>query len=106
MWIDNVVLSLFALTSPHRHYGSVADGEIGEANELTSRRSHNSQCVAYAMAGEEADESSCKAVALWGDVKVAEREGGGAMVEEAVLEINVAVEVTDVEAATQRPQAQ
>jgi len=34
------------------------------------------------MAGEEANKSSCKAVALCADVKVAEHEGGGAMVEE------------------------
>ena len=39
------------------------------------------------MAGEEADESSCKAVALCADVEVAEREGAIAVVEEAVLKM-------------------
>ena len=39
------------------------------------------------MAGEEADESSCKAVALCADVEIAEREGAIAVVEEAVLKM-------------------
>ena len=39
------------------------------------------------MAGEEADESLCKAIALYADVEVAEREGTVAMVEEAVLKM-------------------
>ena len=39
------------------------------------------------MAGEEANESSCKAVALCADVEVAEREGAIAVVEEAVLKM-------------------
>ena len=39
------------------------------------------------MAGEEADESSCKVVALCANVEVAEHEGGGAVVEEAVLKM-------------------
>jgi hypothetical protein len=43
--------------------------------KLTSARSHNSRCVTYAVAGEEADDSSCKAVALYADVEVAEHEG-------------------------------
>ena len=46
------------------------------------------------MAGEEADESSCKAIALYADVEVAERKGAVAMVEETVLkmtEVNVVV---------------
>ena len=45
--------------------------------------------------------SSYKAVALCADVEVAEREGGGAMVEDAVRKIavvNVVVKVADVEA--------
>ena len=39
------------------------------------------------MAGEEADESSCKAVALCADVEVAERERAIAVVEEVVLKM-------------------
>ena len=39
------------------------------------------------MAGEEADESSCNAVALCADVEVAKRKGAVAMVEEAVLKM-------------------
>ena len=48
----------------------------------------------YAVAGEEADESSFKAVALYADVEVAERGGAIAVVEETVLkmaEVNVVV---------------
>ena len=48
----------------------------------------------YVVAGEEADESSFKVVALYADVEVAEREGAVAMVEETVLkmaEVNVVV---------------
>jgi len=41
----------------------------------------------YAVAGEEAHESSCKAVALCADVEVAEREGAIAVVEEAILKM-------------------
>ena len=41
----------------------------------------------YAVAGEEADESSCKAVALCADVEVAEREGAIAVVKEAMLKM-------------------
>jgi len=41
----------------------------------------------YAMAGEEADESSCKAVALCTDVEVAKRKGAVAVVEEAMLKM-------------------
>jgi len=41
----------------------------------------------YAVAGEEANESSCKAVALCADVEVAERKGTIAVVEEAVLKM-------------------
>jgi len=37
--------------------------------------------------GEEANESSCKAVALCADVEVAERNGTVAVVEEAVLKM-------------------
>jgi len=39
------------------------------------------------MAGEEADESSCKAVALCADVEVAKRKGVVAVVEEVVLKM-------------------
>ena len=39
------------------------------------------------MAREEADESSCKAVALCADVEVAERKGAVAVVEEVVLKM-------------------
>ena len=48
----------------------------------------------YVVAGEEADESSCKRIALCPDVEVAEREGTIAMDEEAMLkmaEVNVVV---------------
>jgi len=48
--------------------------------KLTSPRSHNSRCVVYAAAEEEADDSSCKAVALCADVEVAEHEGSIAVV--------------------------
>ena len=41
----------------------------------------------YVVAGEEANESSCKGVALCPDVEVAEREGAIAMDEEAVLKM-------------------
>ena len=64
MWVDNMVLFLFTLTSPYSHSRSATDGETGEEAEANIPRSHNSRCVAYAMAGNEADESSCKAVAL------------------------------------------
>ena len=64
MWVDNMVLFLFTLTFPRGHCGSAADGEIGEESEANTPRSHNSQCVTYVVAGDEADESSCKAVAL------------------------------------------
>jgi hypothetical protein len=53
----------------------------------TSPRSHNSQCIVYAMVGEEADDSSSKAVALCADVEVAEHEGAVAVVEEAMLKM-------------------
>ena len=66
MWVHNVVLFLFTLTSPH---------------------SHSSRCSAYAVAGEEADEFSCKMVALCADVEVAEREGAVAVVEETMLKM-------------------
>jgi hypothetical protein len=76
MWVHNVVLFLFTLASPRSHSGSATDGETGEkADKLTSPRNHSSRCAAYAMAGEAADESSCKAVALCADVEVAEHEG-------------------------------
>jgi len=39
------------------------------------------------VAREEADESSCKAVALCADVEVAERKGAVAVVEEVVLKM-------------------
>ena len=39
------------------------------------------------MAGEEADESSCKAVALYADVEVAEPKGAVAVAKEVVLKI-------------------
>jgi hypothetical protein len=39
------------------------------------------------VAGEEANDSSCKAVALCADVEVAKREGAVAVVEEAVLKM-------------------
>jgi len=39
------------------------------------------------MAGEEADESSCKAVALYTDVEVVERKGTVAVVKEVVLKM-------------------
>ena len=41
----------------------------------------------YAVVGEEADESSCKAVALCADVEVAEHKGAVVMVEEAMLKM-------------------
>jgi len=41
----------------------------------------------YAVAGEEADESSCKVVALSANVEVAERKGTIAVVEEVVLKM-------------------
>jgi hypothetical protein len=41
----------------------------------------------YAVAGEEADESLCKVVALCADVEVAECEGTVVVVEEAVLKM-------------------
>ena len=41
----------------------------------------------YVVAGEEADESSCKGVALCPDVEVAEREDAVAVVEEVVLKM-------------------
>jgi hypothetical protein len=50
--VDNVVLFLFTLRSPHSHIRSAADGETGEeANKQTSPRSHNSRRVAYVVAG-------------------------------------------------------
>ena len=83
-----MVLFLFTLTFPRSHSGSATYGETGEkADNLTSPRSHNSQCAVYAVAGEEADESSCKAVSLCADVEVAEREGAIAVVEEAILKM-------------------
>jgi hypothetical protein len=39
------------------------------------------------VAGEEADESSCKGIALYVDVEVAKREGAVAVVEETVLQM-------------------
>jgi len=48
----------------------------------------------YVVAREEADESSCKAVALCADVEVGEHKGTVAVVEEAVLkmaEVNIVV---------------
>jgi len=39
------------------------------------------------VAGEEADESSCKAVVLCADVEVAERKSAVVVVEEAVLKM-------------------
>ena len=69
---------------------------------ITSPRSHNSRCAAYAMAGE-ADQSSCKAVALCADVEVAERKGAVAVVEEVVLkmaEVDVVVVGLCVDGAT------
>ena len=86
MWVNNMVLFLFTLTSPYSHSRSATDGETGEEAEANIPCSHNSQCGAYDVAGEEADESSCKAVALCADVKVAKREGGGAMVKDVMLE--------------------
>ena len=48
-WVDNVLLFLFTLTFPRSHSGSAANGETEEeADKLTSSRSHNSQCIAYA----------------------------------------------------------
>ena len=41
----------------------------------------------YVVAGKEADESSCKAVAFCAGVEVAEREGAVAVAEEAVLKM-------------------
>ena len=82
-----MVLFLVTLTSPRSHSGSAADGETGEEAEANIPCSHNSRCGAYDVAGEEADESSCKAVALCADVEVAEREGAIAVVEEAVLKM-------------------
>lgn len=49
--------------------------------------SHNGWCVTYAMTEEEADESSCKAVALCTDVEVVECEGRIAVMKDVVLEI-------------------
>ena len=83
-----MVLFLVTLTSPRSHSGSAADGETGEEAEANIPCSHNSRCGAYDVAGEEADESSCKAVALCVDVEVAEREGAIAVVEEAVLKMD------------------
>ena len=82
-----MVLFLVTLTSPRSHSGSAANGETGEEAEANIPCSHNSRCGAYDVAGEEADESSCKAVALCADVEVAEREGAIAVVEEAVLKM-------------------
>ena len=79
-----MVLFLVTLTSPRSHSGSAADGETGEEAEANIPCSHNSRCGAYDVAGEEADESSCKAVAHCADVEIAEHEGGGAVVENAV----------------------
>jgi hypothetical protein len=42
---------------------------------------------AYAMTEEEADESSCKAVALYTDVEVAECEGRIAVIKDVVMDI-------------------
>ena len=95
MWVHNVVLFLFTLTSPAVTVGTLQT--VGLEKKLTKPtflRSHNSRCTAYAMAAEEADESSCKAVALCADVEVAEREGAVAMVEDVVLrmaEVDVVV---------------
>ena len=77
-----MVLFLVTLTSPRSHSGSAADGETREEAKANIPYSHNSRCGAYDVAGEEADESSCKAVALCADVEVAEREGAIAVVEE------------------------
>ena len=77
MWLDNVVLFLVTLTPSRSHRGSAADGETGEEAEANIPCSHNSRCGAYDVAGEEADESSCKAVALCADVEVAEHCCGG-----------------------------
>ena len=82
-----MVLFLVTLTSPRSHSGSAVDGETGEEAEANIPYSHNSRCGAYDVAGEEADESSCKAVAFCADVEVAEREGAIAMVEDAMLNI-------------------
>ena len=49
--------------------------------------SHNSRCATYVVAREEANESSCKAVALCADVEVAKHKGTIAMVEEVVLKM-------------------
>ena len=90
-----MALFLFTLTSPHSHSESAADSETRkEADKLTSSRGHSSRCVAYAVAGEEANESSCKAVALCADVEITQHEGAKAVVEEAMLEmaeVNVVV---------------
>ena len=72
---------------PRSHSGSAADGETGEEAEANIPCSHNSRCGAYDVAGEEADESSYKAVALCADVEVTKREGAVAVVEEAVLKM-------------------
>lgn len=53
--------------------GSATDGETREARKLTSSRSPNGRCLAYVVDGE-ANESSCKVVALCVNVVVAERE--------------------------------
>ena len=82
-----MVLFLVTLTSPRSHNRSVTDGETGEEAEANIPCSHNSRCGAYDVAGEEADESSCKAVALCADVEVAERERAIAVVEEVVLKM-------------------
>jgi hypothetical protein len=83
-----VVLFLCTPASPYSHTGSARDGETGEeANKLTSPRNHNSRCAVYAVAGEETDKSSCKAVDLYADVEVAEREGPIVVVEDAVLKM-------------------
>ena len=54
------------------------------------------------MAGEEADESSYKAVALCADVEVAEREGAIAVVDVVVEDVEVEVEVATYEATSAR----
>ena len=82
-----MVLFLVTLTSPRSHNRSVTDGETGEEAEANIPCSHNSRCGAYDVAREEANESSCKVVALCADVEVAEREGAIALVKEAMLKM-------------------
>jgi hypothetical protein len=75
---------------PRSYNGSTIDVETGEeADKLASSLINNSRCITYAMAGEEANESSCKAIALFVNVEVIELEGVGVVVEYTMLKIPV-----------------